>query len=462
MSTIELIGTPVTLWCIASGGTTAFKVTAGTDNDLSDLRELIRNKKPNDFANVDPDNLILWSVNVGQNVIDNINDMLNEDNKLLISGNTVGVTFHDLGGTNIRVVVGVPIIEQPVDAGTKSLDRVYIFVDNSNFLIQGEYYICRKKPLDYLLNNNQIVFDYGLLFKRIKGNRELGNIPVIVGSEISPDDSIYKEGYDIKVFERNCIGKEKGVDNFITLKMAKAFYRESPGTLVLIAGDGDYFETLLEAVNFKWEVEVWFWKGASGYIKGEAKIHYTQLETCYKFFVYATGDNRYNMETLEFTSDTVIEDKEIVEWLANLNLFCWINRKSGTTYLYFNDARELNIAKGWIMREHKEITIWEKKVQRRKQTQTKLTGGINESERNGVGSMDKSHIEALAINIVSKANRSSENINIPKVDPCPICGEDIYTLEGGIIKEFTLASCGDIFHQKCLEEYLVDDGPHGH
>ncbi|GBB94285.1 hypothetical protein RclHR1_23230007 [Rhizophagus clarus] len=70
--------------------------------------------------------------------------------------------------------------------------------------------------------------------------------------------------------------------------------------------------------------------------------------------------------------------------------------------------------------------------------------------------MDKSHIEALAINIVSKANRSSENINIPKVDPCPICGEDIYTLEGGIIKEFTLASCGDIFHQKCLEEYLVD------
>ncbi|CAB4399434.1 unnamed protein product [Rhizophagus irregularis] len=34
--------------------------------------------------------------------------------------------------------------------------------------------------------------------------------------------------------------------------------------------------------------------------------------------------------------------------------------------------------------------------------------------------------------------------------------EDIYTLERGIIKEFTLASCGHIFHQKCLEEYLVD------
>ncbi|RIA86637.1 hypothetical protein C1645_829003 [Glomus cerebriforme] len=73
--------------------------------------------------------------------------------------------------------------------------------------------------------------------------------------------------------------------------------------------------------------------------------------------------------------------------------------------------------------------------------------------------MDKFHIEALAINIVSKANAlpsSSENTSIPKVDPCPICGKDIYTLEFNIIKEFTLASCGHIFYQKCLEEYLVD------
>ena len=26
-----------------------------------------------------------------------------------------------------------------------------------------------------------------------------------MGSEISLDDSVYKEGYDVKVFERNCI-----------------------------------------------------------------------------------------------------------------------------------------------------------------------------------------------------------------------------------------------------------------
>jgi hypothetical protein len=287
-------------------------------------------------------------------------------------------------------------------AGTKSPDRVCIFVDNSNFIAQGEYVIYNKEPLNYFLYNDQIIFDYGLLFKIIKGNRDLGNIPVIVGSEISPDDSIFKERYDISVFGRNCIGREKGVDNFVTLKMAKVIYTESPGTLVLVAGDGDYYGTLLEAINYKWKVEVWFWRsgilnslnrheptdlctkhlfpvkvsdlfklsvpllsiGVSGNYKSDNKIHYTQLEANYKLFVYATGPNysHNRMETLEITCDTVIEDKVIVEWLGNLNLFSWIHRKDGVIIIYFNNERELNIVKEWIGKEHKEISIWEKKV----------------------------------------------------------------------------------------------------
>ncbi|GBB87659.1 hypothetical protein RclHR1_14120004 [Rhizophagus clarus] len=134
MSTVELISTPVTLWCIARGSTTAFKVTAGMDNDLSDLRELIRNKKPNDFANVDPNNLILWHVNIGQNVINTINDnMLNNNNKLLISGNMVGVTFHELRGTNIHIVIGTPII----DLSREPTGLVHIFIDNPNVKIES-------------------------------------------------------------------------------------------------------------------------------------------------------------------------------------------------------------------------------------------------------------------------------------------------------------------------------------
>ncbi|RGB33777.1 hypothetical protein C1646_761355 [Rhizophagus diaphanus] len=82
---------------------------------------------------------------------------------------------------------------------------------------------------------------------------------------------------------------------------------------------------------------------------------------------------------------------------------------------------------------------------------------IASEDPGNVGNMDKSHIEALAINIVSKANTlpsPSKNTNIPKVDSCSICRQDIYTLELAIIKVFT--SCEHIFHQKCLEEYFVD------
>ena len=79
----------------------------------------------------------------------------------------------------------------------------------------------------------------------------IGNILVIMSSKILPDDSIYKEGYNVKMFKQNCINKEKSVNNFIILKIAKVFYRKSSSTLVLIAGDGDYFETLLETIKFK-------------------------------------------------------------------------------------------------------------------------------------------------------------------------------------------------------------------
>ncbi|PKK62044.1 hypothetical protein RhiirC2_790943 [Rhizophagus irregularis] len=155
--------------------------------------------------------------------------------------------------------------EQPVVAGTKSPNYVCIFVDNSNFIAQGEYSICYKRPLNDLLYYNQIIFDY--------------------------------EGYDVNVFGRNCASREKGVDNFITLKIAKMIYTESPGILVLIAGDSDYYGTLLEVIDYNWKVE--FWK--LGILNSLNKHEPTDL--CTKHLSL--------MNTLEITCDTIVEDKEI-------------------------------------------------------------------------------------------------------------------------------------------------------
>jgi hypothetical protein len=37
-----------------------------------------------------------------------------------------------------------------------------------------------------------------------------------------------------------------------------------------------------------------------------------------------------------------------------------------------------------------------------------------------------------------------------------LCGEELLSNLSDPIKEFTLASCGHIFHQKCLEKHLVN------
>ncbi|GBC13853.2 hypothetical protein GLOIN_2v1709640 [Rhizophagus irregularis DAOM 181602=DAOM 197198] len=44
--------------------------------------------------------------------------------------------------------------------------------------------------------------------------------------------------------------------------------------------------------------------------------------------------------------------------------------------------------------------------------------------------------------------------SIPDVNPCSLYGKGIYSASNPPYKEFTLASCGHIFHQKCLEKYL--------
>ena len=47
-------------------------------------------------------------------------------------------------------------------------------------------------------------------------------------------------------------------------------------------------------------------------------------------------------------------------------------------------------------------------------------------------------------------------ISIPDVNPCSLCGKEIYSTSNPQYKEFTLASYRHIFHQKCLEKYLVN------
>ncbi|KAF0459369.1 ATP dependent DNA helicase [Gigaspora margarita] len=65
-------------------------------------------------------------------------------------------------------------------------------------------------------------------------------------------------------------------------------------------------------------------------------------------------------------------------------------------------------------------------------------------------------IKALAVNILKRTNILLENTVFPEVDPCLLCREDFYLpWEFLPFKEFILASCRYIYHQKCLEKHLV-------
>ena len=71
--------------------------------------------------------------------------------------------------------------------------------------------------------------------------------------------------------------------------------------------------------------------------------------------------------------------------------------------------------------------------------------------------MDRTHIVALAKNILRFTSTLAMHIDIPDVNPCSLCGKEIYSFASNPShKKFTLASYGHIFHQKCLEKYLVN------
>src|SRR3954452_15091431 len=72
--------------------------------------------------------------------------------------------------------------------------------------------------------------------------------------------------------------------------------------------------------------------------------------------------------------------------------------------------------------------------------------------------MDKKQVLTLAMNILNTNNKTilASGINIPKMNPCILCkGEIIGSEPYGPIKEFTMATCGCIYHQMCLERDLI-------
>ncbi|PKK72903.1 hypothetical protein RhiirC2_776662 [Rhizophagus irregularis] len=84
---MSISGTQILLWCLVRGGS-VFNITIERNNRVSDLKKAIKNKKPNDFANVDADRLTLWmlknTVNINEFQSLFLQDNENDQNIVLL------------------------------------------------------------------------------------------------------------------------------------------------------------------------------------------------------------------------------------------------------------------------------------------------------------------------------------------------------------------------------------------
>lgn len=152
-------------------------------------------------------------------------------------------------------------------------NRIHLFVDNSNVLIEGRRLAYAKRNAGgrrgtYLDDSYEIDWGKFLYLVKSRGNRLLAHVPMLYGSRPPPDDTVWQEirneGFDVRVFDRNFRDKEKGVDMEMGMDVVERLFEvTSPEILVIVAGDADFKGIVERAKRKGWQVEVWFWGNAA-------------------------------------------------------------------------------------------------------------------------------------------------------------------------------------------------------
>ncbi|RHZ61700.1 hypothetical protein Glove_346g61 [Diversispora epigaea] len=161
------------------------------------------------------------------------------------------------------------IEDKKLNTPKSNTELVYVFIDNSNLLIEGMYIVGDKEKTDafdsyknsYIIN--QLHLDYGRLLLTVLHKRKMGSNPVIVGSKSLDNDEIWSQtrnlGFITNVFYQNCENKEKMIDTTLVSEGVDIIKTNTPGILVLVAGNDNYNPLIIKALKYNWKVEIWFW-----------------------------------------------------------------------------------------------------------------------------------------------------------------------------------------------------------
>lgn len=162
----------------------------------------------------------------------------------------------------------------------------YIFVDNSNVWIEGQYVSAVKRKLARDINdahNREIAdhqwrMDFGRLFDLAGGydKAKVGRA-VLFGSKPPATDSLWnaaqRSGFEVIALDR-VRGKEKKVDTGVTTEMIATVndFRLDPTKdgFTLVSGDRDFVPPVDKLRAWGYRVSVVFWDHAAAELKTSA------------------------------------------------------------------------------------------------------------------------------------------------------------------------------------------------
>ncbi|MEA3213253.1 MAG: hypothetical protein QOE70_6310 [Chthoniobacter sp.] len=161
----------------------------------------------------------------------------------------------------------------------------YTYVDNSNLYIGGQMLsaVQNHMAIDIWEAQREQIYDYTWqmdyyrLYSFLAGANEHEIGCVKLWGSSPPREPFWSRltriGFEVEVFERSIIGREKKVDVALTYNLTKDAYSEIDrriDEIVLVAGDTDYLPLVQGLVRNGFTVTLLFWEQAADELKAAA------------------------------------------------------------------------------------------------------------------------------------------------------------------------------------------------
>ncbi|KAF0510059.1 nyn domain-containing protein [Gigaspora margarita] len=230
--------------------------------------------------------------------------------------------LHRIGlpiGSTRRIIQIIEKISRTSLMYTGSTNLVHVFIDNSNIWIEGKYTVGNLERLgtfDFNRNSyyfKQLQIDHGRLLTTVQCGRELGGAPFLIGSRLSPNDSLWArigdQDFKVNIFDQDRHSvKEAGA----VMSATETIISNDPDVLVLVAGVSS---SLKSDTNFR------------------------PLNNYYRSFSYGLGpDLTEKHKFLEVTDGNIIQrlkNEDVLKWFNTLNLFGWWDWESDRTIRFY-------------------------------------------------------------------------------------------------------------------------------